>query len=904
MPVSPREQQAFIRARRVFELLLALYPRDFRQAYGNEMRYVFAQSYRSTGSGPSAAGRLRFWLRTAHDTLMNAMGFRLDVRRASRRAARSKATGSNHPWNGLREFIDGAKIMARRPGFALLCAAVLGAAGAAVITVGAVANSTLVRPFPYRDAGDVVLGWGSNATSGQLRDVISGPVALELARQNTTLEALAAFKPDGAVLMHENRPHVLDNLTVTTDFFRVLGIEPWLGRWFKDEERYSGRELVAVVSHNFWREAMGGDSAAVGTRLELNGTPHTVVGVLPPEFYFPHADPDVITPLHEDVLAGYGRTSYDYWLVGRLDAHASVQSATQDLNAILAGIAREDPRLEKWSILVEPLQQSVVQYARPAILALVAAVAFVWLVAVVNVTNLLLIRHSGRQGSLAIRRALGASTARIALLLLGENTAIAIAGFAAAVSASALALQITWKLIPSVIPIPGSAAQITLAQPTLDGTVLFLAAALFAVGLAAFSVPIIWKGSRVGGAGLHINTRNQSPTRRTLRVHHALVTTELALATLLLIGAGLAVRTTANLLRVDPGLQPDGLLSMYVGDLDDRSPLDRVRFFDGIVREIAALPGVRAVGLNDYVPLQNEDDFEGVRFPERPAPLPGQGPREEWRRVSADYFAAAGIALLSGRAFTTQDDHQRPSVAVVNRAFAARYYEGSDPVGERIFLTNQEYGLTQIVGVVDNVLRRGLDQASPPVVYVPYPRRPRPNMAVFVRAEGDPRSIVMAVQQAIWRVDPEQPIDRINVVTDVVNASIGIPRLVMQVVGALAGLAVVLSAIGVFGVTAYAVRLRRHEIGIRVALGATPGRIRSQIVTRGVIVAGAGVILGSGAAAMLGNGVRTVLFGVTPTDPLTISTVGSLLVLVSVAATYVPARRASRLDPVESIRAE
>jgi predicted permease len=490
------------------------------------------------------------------------------------------------------------------------------------------------------------------------------------------------------------------------------------------------------------------------------------------------------------------------------------------------------------------------------------------------------------------------------LLLLGENAAIAIAGFVAALSISAVTLQVAWRLIPTTIPIPGSAAQITLAQPTLDLAVVLLACALFAVGLVVFSFPIMWKGSRaIERGGLHVNARNQSPTRRTLRVHHALVTTELALATLLLIGAGLAVRTTASLLRVDPGLQPEGLLSMYVGNLNDRSQLERVRFFDGIVREIAALPGVRAVGLNDYVPLQNEDDFEGVRFPDRPAPLPGQGPREEWRRVSAEYFEAAGITLLSGRAFTTQDDHQHPSVAVVNRAFVDKYYT-SDPVGERIFLTNQEYGLTEIVGVVDNVLRRGLDQASPPVVYVPYARRPRPNMAVFVRAEGDLGGVVTAVQQAIWRVDPEQPIDRINVVTDVVNASIGIPRLVMRVVGGLAGLAAVLSAIGVCGVTAYAVRLRRHEIGIRVALGATPSRIRSQIVRRGVMIAGGGLLLGGTAAALLGGGVRSLLFGVTPTDPVTFGAVGALLLLVAVAASYVPAHRASRLDPVESIRAE
>ncbi|MCZ6917243.1 MAG: ADOP family duplicated permease [Gemmatimonadetes bacterium] len=903
--MTRRKRDGARRTTRVFDALLALYSPAFQKGYGGEMRRVFVESYDTISRGGSRWTRLGFLSRTFRGMLVSAVGSWFDIRRSSPasspRVHRVRGTAGAFY---VRDVVAGIAAIVRAPGFGVLCVAILGLGGAAVVTVGAVTHATLVRPLPYAAPDRVVIGWGSTSVNGQFRDVIAGSVAVDLIRRNRTFDALAAFKPDGTVLMQDNKPHVLDALTVTTEFFAALGIDPWLGRWFTTEEGFSGGEPVLVVSHAFWQKKLNADSSAVGRRITLDGAAHTVVGITGPDFYFPFAL-DVVVPLHEDVLATHSRTNYNYWLAGRLHDGVEMATASADLNQILGAIAEEDPRLANWSILIEPFQESVVQYIRLPLLAVLVAVGFVWLIAIVNVANLLLIRVSGRQHALAIRRALGASTPRLAALLLAEGATISLAGFAIALGLATVMLDLLRTVMPPVVPVPGSAAQVALVTPVLSWPVVVFATLVFVGGFAVFSAPVLWNALRRWETGsLQGNSRTQSGTRGNLRMHDALVAAELTLATLLLVGAGLSVRTTVNLLRADSGLHPAGVLSLYMGDFNGRPREDRVRFFDGVLREIEALPGVAYVGLNDYVPLQNEDDFEGVRFPDRPPPQPGQGPREEWRRVSADYFAAAGISLIRGRTFTRGDDETAPSVAVINRAFAAKYFTGDDPIGYHIRVTDDPYDLTEIVGVVDDVLRRGLNQAAPPVLYVPYQRNPRPTMAVFVRTDGDPSSFAEAVKSAIWRVDPGQPIAQILTLEDIVRSSIGVPRLTMQIVGALASLALVLAAVGVFGVMAYSVRMRRHELAIRVAVGATPRGIRALVVAKDARITALGLGMGLGLAFLLGNTIEGLLFGVAPADPVTFAGVGMVLATVSLLAAYIPARRASHVDPLESLRAE
>lgn len=845
-------------ARRLLEALLRLYPPGFRERYEAEMREVIRRDY-ARGQGSSALALLVNALLAWVD-----LGWQL-LRR-----------GSVFDLRGLR----------RARGFGTTV--VLVVAGAVAITTAASGfiRGTLLRSPSYDEPERLVFVWGSNASNGQIRDVVSGPVFLDLRREVSTLEELAALHAGSAVIVRDGRPQVLDSLEVSVDFLRVLGVSPALGRDFGDEHRTSGGPSAVILSHAFWREHLGSDPNAIGGTLTLNRSPHTILGVMGPEFEF-LGQSHALLPLREDELLSEDRTFYYYWLIGRLAPGATPGAATRELSALLSRIAVEDPRLGGWSVLVERVDETSVAAVRPLLVAIAGAVLLVVLTGAANLASLNLVRTLGRARELYVRAALGARGSEIARLILAETGALAISGAALGLILGVALLRWLERIVPASIPIPGSAATVHAVRGILDFPVLLpgVAAAL-----------LVWLFMNFPSLVRHRLTG----TPRALRLVVAL---ELTLATVLLLAAGLLSRAADRLLHVDPGVDPEGLLTFYIGELDAPDPAVRARYFREVTRRIEEVPGVVRAGATDYAPFQGEDDFMGFRLPDRSPPEPGRGPREEWRRVTDGFFEAAGIAILRGRGFEPEDYEVPPAVAVLNEAFGEKYWPLSDPVGKRIQPALSAYGLLEVVGVVEDVPERGPALPPPPTFFVPLHGNPRDNMAVFVRFEGDPIESLEAVKEAAWSVDSSQPIDRVFPMTALLESTVVFPRLARNLVSQFAAIALGLGALGLFGVSSYAVRTRRPELGIRLALGATPRKLQRHLVTELARLASIGlslgILLGVGAAFVA----RALLHGVSPVDPWSVGGAAAIVAGAALLSTYLPARAIARIDPSRSIRA-
>jgi predicted permease len=771
----------------------------------------------------------------------------------------------------------------------------------AVVTAGFVRGTLLSRGLTG-DPERLVFVWGSNPGNGQIRDVVSGPNFLDLRRWSRGLEGLAAIHPGSAVIERDGHPHVLDALEVTVDFLDVLRVVPALGGDFEDEHRTSGGPRAVILSHSFWRDDLGADPGAVGRALVLDRVPHTILGVLPEELRL-IGSADVLFPLPEDRLAIENRTFYNYWLIGRLAPGSTPEAASLELSAGMARLAGEDPRLNGWSVLVERVDQVSVSAVRPVLAAVAAAVLLVLLAGAANLANLLLVRTLGRSLELSVRGTMGAGRIEILRLVLMETFVLAIAGAALGSAGGAALLRGLSRIVPSSVPIPGSAAVVDVLHGALDAPVLLVGLAVAVLVWALSAIPTLLHLRSIERSGLPSNVgfRAAGSPRGTKLV----VVAELALATVLLVAAGLLSRAVDRLLAVDPGVDPERLLTFYVGDLGELDDAATTRYFLEVARRIESVPGVERAGASDYAPFQGEDDFMGFRLEDRPPPPSGQGLREEWRRVSEGFFDAAGIAVRRGRGFAESDYRTPPSVAVVNEAFARKYWPDTGPIGRRLQVARKEYGLVEVVGVVEDVPERGLALPAPPTFFVPLAGYPRDNMAFFVRigaGRGAPLSLLEEVKEAVWSVDSSQPIDRVFPMSDLVASTVALPRFARALVGQFAAVALGLAAVGLFGVASHTVRTRRRELGIRLALGATPGRLKLHLLRDVGSLALAGLGIGALVGVTAGHAGRALLHGVSPSDPASLAS-GALLALgAALLSTYVPARFLDRIDPAESIR--
>ena len=810
---------------------------------------------------------------------------------------------------GIKEDLKyGLRVLARRPGFTLVAALTLALGIGATTAIFSVVNAVLLRPLPFADPDRLVVALHDGANP------VSPADFADWRDQSQVLSDLTAVEIWGPYLAGPDRREQMGAVRATAGLFDMLGTAPLLGRTFQAGEDRPGAAPVVVLSHGLWQRRFGGDTGIVGQRLALDGVSYEVIGVMPPEFQFPlfwAMKAEMWGPLALADRTG-ARASRSLRVFGRLKPGVTLGQAQAEMGAIARRLAEAYPRTNAGlGVTVLPLHQKVVGGVRPLLLVLLGAVGCVLLISCVNVANLLLVRASGRNREMAVRQALGASRLRLARQMLTESLLLSGLGGAAGLALAFWATQALTANLPAetlprqqAIGLDGRALAFTTLMALLTGLVFGLAPALQA-------------GRADLNSGLKEGGRDAAGGGRARRVRSLLVVAEVALALVLLIGAGLMIRSFAQLQRVDPGFDPSNLLTMTVsvtGSQHAEGPR-RAAFFGELLDRVRALPGAESASAINHLPLGG--DVWGTRFTieGRPAPAPGEVPGATFRVTRPDYFRVMRIPLRAGRDFTEQDDERAPGVAIVNETLARLHWPGEDALGRRIKLGSPEADgrwLT-VVGIAKDVKQAEWAAAARAELYQPYLqaaeylRRPAPHVSyltLVVRAAGDPMRLAPAVEREVRALDKDAPVAEVATMESVIARKMWQPRLSMFLLGSFAALAVALAAVGIYGVMSYAVAQRTHELGLRMALGAEPRRVLRLVLAQGLKLALAGVGLGLLSAYALTRVMGSLLYGVSATDPVTFAGVAVLLALVALLACYVPALRATRVDPLVALRHE
>jgi predicted permease len=790
----------------------------------------------------------------------------------------------------------------RNPGFTLIALATLALGIGVNTSIFSVVNSVLLSPMPYEDADRLYTVWENHELRDWTdREWTGRTTFADWRDRSETFSSMYAVTGWGPNLTGLDRPAVLQGALVSPSFFTTLGVTIREGRGFLPEEEVPGNENVVVIGHDMWHERFAGDSDVLGSSITLNGTPHVIVGVAPEGFDGPLVQNNEIWGVLPIDRAESDRGSYFLRVVGRLKGGVSQQSAQADMDRVAAGIARENPiDYEDVGVAVEPLQTTVVGSVRTALLVLLGTVGLVLLIACANVANLLLARSSVRDRELAVRASLGAARGRIVRQLLTESVVLAIGGgllgLTLAVWGTALLVQVAPPGLPRV------------AEIAMDARVLaFALLASVVTGLLFGLAPALGHAAQSSAQALREGARGSSIGRGG-RLRNALVIGELALGVAVLVAAGLLLRSFQEMQNVDPGFGAEGVLSARVlfpsSDYPDAASL-RV-FMVEFEERLASRPGVSAVGAGNVLPLSGNVADVGFGIEGR-LPDPGREPlADEWR-ATPGFFEALQIPLVSGRYFDENDRDGTQNVAIISRSMAERHFAGEDPLGQRIKaggVRNPDAPWWTIVGVVETVRTRAIDRVPEPQVFVPYQQRAARGMSIVVRTDGDPAVLAADLRETIWSIDPNLALSQVATLETVFEASMAPQRFVSLLLGGFAALALVLGAVGIYGVMAFMVSQRRREIGIRMALGARPVDVLQGVMSRGLMLTGVGVGLGLLAAIGAGRALSTLLFEVSPADPLTLVSVAVLLGLSALFACFWPARRATRVDPMVTLRAE
>ena len=758
----------------------------------------------------------------------------------------------------------------------------------------------LFAPLPYPSPERLVMAWeqekdGERSNFGWLtfHDVIE---------QNRSFDALAAAGRWEPALTGSGQPERLTGEHVSWQFFRVLGVAPALGRDFSADEDTPGSDRVVILSQPLWRNRFGGDSTIIGRRMTLDGTPLTVIGVMPAGFenlLDPRAQ--LWTTLRYNASLPYAcRSCRHLRVVGRLRAGVTAAVARRDLDAISARLVAEYPtEYPAAGMLVRSLREDTTAAVRPALLAVLAAVGLLLLIACSNVTGLLLARASQRRSEFAVRSALGAGRGRMIRQLLTESVVVAVVGGVAGIALAAVGTRALVALSPDSLPRSGA---IHLSPPVL-AFALFLTSA---VGLLFGLVPALRAGSLDLQSRLRAGARSAVTGRRSARA--VLVVGEITLAVVLLVGSGLLLRSMNQLLDVAPGFDARNLVTLQVqaGGPGFESDSAVRRYFGRVVAAVGGVPGVKRAALTSQLPLSGDFDAFGIHVEAHPAANPAEDPSGHRYAVSADYFATMGIPLLRGRGFVTADNESAPPVVAVSRETARRLWPGEEPLGQRIRVGDMQGPLRTVVGVVGDVKQVSLAAETPMAVYVPAVQWlwADNEMSLVVRVAGDATGMVPSLRRAIWSVDKDQPIVRVETMDGLIAATASERRFILMLFECFGASALLLAAAGMFGMLAGGVAERRREIGVRSALGASRALIVTMILRHGLELAVAGVVIGLGLSAVLSQSIRSLLFGVSGLDFSTYGAVALLLLGVAAAACGIPAWRASRVDPVETLRAD
>jgi putative ABC transport system permease protein len=870
---------------RRFRMLLRLLPAEFRGDYGPEMEQVFVEQRAEAVRHGDKMSVWRLWWETAKGIVTTAPREHLAMLRQDSGFA--------------------LRMMRKNLGFTIAAIVVLGLGIGANTAIFSVVNAVLLKPLPY-EHGERLLVLSQRTANGGGIGRSSVPELNDYRRQTRSLDGIVEYHNMQFILLGRSEPERVETGVVSWNFFGLFGVKPLAGRMFEPNDEKPGAPAVLLLSYEYWQRSFGGDLTVVGKTFRMNDKPHTVIGILPPFPQYPHENDVYMTsvacPFRSDPDTVASRQGRMLRLFGRMKADIKPAQAEADLSTVAASMQREYPndyakdfntRME-----VAPLKTELTRDAKPTMLFLLAAAGFVLLIACANVANLNLARMVRREREMGLRAAMGAGRVRLFRQLLTESFLLAAGGGLLGLLLATSGLQLLTAYVARFTP--------RAHEVHVDGQVLFFTLVVAAlVSILTGTAPAMARRESLLGA-LKDGGSQSTPGASRGRTRSALIVAQVAVSFLLLIGAGLTVRSLVNLQHVDAGFRPENVLTVQIS-LDFAKYMSNesmLRFSDSLLEKVHAMPQVTSAAMSGEFPLDkspalnNQFLIEGQR-----GDSSDTKPTTDFNVISPDYFRTLGISILSGRDFDGRDRADKPLVAVFNQAAARHYFHDQDPVGRRISLDDGKHW-TQIVGVTGDVRERELNQAPSDLVYVPYAQYPQMAPSLIARTNGDPMNVARAAVQHLYEVDPNQPAGRIQSLEQVRADSIAAPRLTANLLGLFALLALAIAAAGIGGVMALSVSQRTHEIGVRMAIGARPAEIVGMVLKQGMALAVAGVAAGVFGAFALTHAVKSLLFGVTPTDPATFGAVAMVLAAAAFAACYIPARRAAKVDPLQALRAE
>jgi putative ABC transport system permease protein len=812
--------------------------------------------------------------------------------------------------NLFSDFKLGFRILLRNPGFSVTVILLLALGIGANTAIFSVVDAVLLRPLPYQDPSRIMQIWHvppAKSFPGLSLFSVSPANYLDWRSMNHSFEDMAAFGGARFNVGGKERPESIQAAPVAPGFFSILRVQPILGRGFTPDDDRPGHGHVVVLGNTLWRERYGADPAVIGQKIVLDGEPYTILGVMPPKFKYP-SWAQLWTPLAWTDEKRAVRGNHNYLVIGRLKPGIDIRAAQAELSAISTRLEQLYPEDDKgWGAKILTLREQTVGDVRPALLLLLGAVGFVLLIACANVANLVLGKILARKKEIAIRSALGATRFAILRQVLAETVLLSLAGGALGLFLASFGTKLIVKFLADRLP--------RFAEITLDGSVLAFTAflALFSGVLAGILPALRFTKADVNEALKQGQNRGSSDSGSKTR--GLLVVSEVALSLVLLVGAGLMVRTLYQLSNVRPGFDANGQLTMTVSIPSNKftTPAAYIAFFERVLQQVRATPGVDSAAVIDDLPMGDGGSHQPVSIEGQPVVPMADQPEVDVRLISPGYLRTMRIPLLSGRDLTDSDVAGRTPTVLISESMAKRFWPNENPLGKHLTMTFYPGVAREIVGVVGNVKLDSLDETRPTeTIYWPLdqtfappgePWRSFP-MSLTVRTSIDPMSAVSAVTAAVHQVDPETPVAEVLTMNQLISNSLSPRRSNMLLLAAFAGLALVLTAVGIYSVLSYAVRRRIREIGIRMALGASHADVLKMVLADGMKPILLGVGIGFAVALALGRVVSSLIYGVRPTDPLTFATVASLLIAVGVLATIVPAYRATRVEPVRTLRDE
>lgn len=810
-----------------------------------------------------------------------------------------------------KDIVYGLRQLRKRPGFTAVAIVTLALGIGANTAIFSVVNAVLLRPLPFKDPDRLVRVWHTppaKSFPGLTTFSVSAANYIDWQRENHVFERMAIYSYHGLTLTGVAQPQQVDAIAVGSGFFETLGVPPLLGRIFSPEEDQPGRTNEVILSYRFWQEHFGSNRDIVGHNITMDGQNFLVAGVMPESFRFPDIA-QMWTPMGWTDEEKAVRGEHHSVVIARLKNGVDLKQAQAEMNTISSRLEQLYPVDDKgWGAVVAPLQQDLVSDVRPALLVLLGAVAFVLLIACANVANLALARAFSRQKEIAIRTALGASASRVLRQVLTESLVLALFGGALGLIVAHFGERFILAFLANQLPgtviarLDLSVLVFTLGISVLTGV---FAGIFPAVRLAKSDVNQALKQ----GFG---RTDASSGSRRTRSI---LVVAEVALSLVLLVGAGLMIRSFQQLQSVAPGFDSHGVLTMTAAVSRSRfqEPQGYIQFFEQVLQRVRTLPGVESAGVVDDIPLDNGGSHQPISIEGQPAVAMADQPEVDVRMISPGYMRAMRTPILRGRDLDSQDVAGSPATVLISQSMAERFWPGENAIGKRLTLTFSPEQVREVVGIVGDVKLDGLDQSRPSTtLYVPLDQlSSSPKFAfhsfpmeLVVRSATSPANMVSAVTNAVHEVDPNIPVRDISTMDDVVSKSLSQPRFNMLLLGIFSGLAVVLAAIGIYSVLSYSVRQRVPEIGVRLALGARLADVLRLVVMEGMKPALTGVAIGIAAALALGRVMASLVYQVKPSDPLTFVAVAALLGFIALLACVIPAYRASRVDLVIALRNE